>query len=67
MHFLLDKDILCSLIRIIQNHPASTSTPGGPVVKLPAPEDPKTEAISRASRLEYKMVNEVYVFTGVRI
>jgi len=21
MHFLLDKDILCSLIRIIQNHP----------------------------------------------
>jgi len=27
MHFLLDKDILCSLIRIIQNHTASEIEP----------------------------------------
>ena len=45
----------------------STSTPGGPAVEPPAPGDPKTEAISRASRLEYKTVNEVYVFTVVHV
>jgi len=42
----------------------STFTPtlGGLIVELLAPEDPKTEVISRASRLEYEMVNEVYIF-----
>jgi hypothetical protein len=45
----------------------STSTLGGLAVKLLALEDFKTEVISQASRLEYKIVNEVYIFIVVYI
>ena len=45
----------------------STSTLGGLAIKLLALEDPKTKAILQASRLEYKMVNKVYVFIVVHI
>ena len=40
----------------------STSTLGGLAIKPLALEDPKTKAISQASKLEYKTVNKVYVF-----
>jgi hypothetical protein len=45
----------------------STSALGGLVVKPLAPEDPKTKAIPQASRLEYKIVNKVYIFIGIYI
>ena len=47
----------------------STSTPtlGGLIVKLLALEDFKTKVILQASRLEYKTVNKVYIFIGMRI
>ena len=45
----------------------STSTLGGLAIKPPVLEDPKTKTILQASKLEYKIVNEVYVFTVVHV